>query len=239
MGKIIKLLVFIFAFHFSLWPHHPQLRWPTTFNSLAFAADSATFSVAADKTSYGVGETIPVILSVDAGNYVSTLSTISITLKISDTSVVEPDNKTAPFTAGLVYSNVFNQSTSGDLVSAVFYINPDSKPTSRSGEIATVNLKALKAGTATISYDLIKATEENTENDYITTSATSLVLTVAGSASVSTSSDSGETAYETVTPTAEIEAAENATTGPELVFVFALLGGLAILILYKLKGRLL
>jgi len=204
------------------------------------AADEATFSATSDKTSYAVGDEITVSFSVDAGTYASTLSVIDADIKISDTSVIEPKDKNTPFVAGNIFSSIPIQSYQNGIINIVAMINPDNKPSSRSGVIGTVVFKALKPGQATISYDRIEAAQEGNENDFINTSASSLVVTVGGGTStVSNSSTTvGSTTYtkavSTATTTGATKAAAAATTGPEDTLLAITLGGMIIFLIYNL-----
>lgn len=195
-----------------------------------FGADEATFSATSSKTQYSVGDEITVSFSVDAGAYATTLNVIEFDIAIDDTSVVEPANISSPFTAGSVYSSVGLQSYSDGLINVVSFVNPESKPASRSGLIGTVTFTALKEGRATISYDRIEAAEENNVTDFVDTSASSLTIEVgSGETSVSTSGSSsaatttGTSGYSasTSTPTAST----SASTGPEHVVLAVVLAG--------------
>jgi len=201
----------------------------------AFAADAAMFSIATTKTSFNVGDTVQASLSVDAGPYASSLSTIDLDLKLSEAGILEAEDSSAPFKPGTIYPSVFNQKVDGSLISGVFYINPDSKPASRSGLIATINFKAIKAGTVTISYDKVAATEESKENEYATTSASSLVLNIASASS--DSSGSIDTIYSLISPTASDTVTSSdvssASSGPEMVILGSLFGGGLAFLVYK------
>ncbi|MDH4358862.1 MAG: hypothetical protein OEV37_02910 [Candidatus Berkelbacteria bacterium] len=195
------------------------------------AADTALFSATSERTSYQVGEEIQVDFSVDAGPYASTLSTIDMDVKVSDMSVIKPKDSQNPFVAGTIYPSTFNQSVENDLLTGVFHVNPENKPANRSGLIATVSFTALKAGSATISYDRIEAAEEKNETEFISTSASSLVINIGGSGtSAQTDSDSSATSYVQVTPVYSgygdvSDTAGETATGPEQVFALAVLGG--------------
>lgn len=215
------------------------------FAQSAFAADAAMFSLTATQTSFGVGDTVQVSLSVDAGPYATTLSTIDLDLKMSEAGILEAKDTTAPFKPGTIYSTVFNQSVKDNMISGVFYINPDSKPASRSGLVATIDFKAIKEGAVTLSYDKVAATEESKENEYATTSASSLVLNVtsssASSSSASTSSDSTDTIYSLISPTASdtVTSSEvsSVSSGPEMIILVSLLVGGSIFLAYKLLNK--
>lgn len=207
----------------------------------AFAADSAMFSASSDNTSYKVGDEFPVTFSVDAGPYASTLSTMELWIKVSDISVIEPVDKTNPFTVGSIYPSAFGQSITENTIHAVFHINPESKPASRSGEIAKVNFKALKEGSATISYDKIEAAAEDNETEFISTSAGSLVIDVSSAAEAATTDDSssGGTTFQVVSPSATVavQAVTSASSGPEMVVLLAISGGAVAFFAYKMYQR--
>jgi hypothetical protein len=206
------------------------------------AADEASFSATTDRTSYAVGDDVTVSFSVDAGTYASTLSVIDANIKISDTSVIEPKDKTTPFVAGTIFSSIPIQSYQNGVINIVAMINPDNKPSSRSGVIGTVAFKALKAGQATISYDRIEAAQEGSETDLINTSASSLVVTVGGGTSAVASSTattgagavSVGTVSKTATATGATKAAAAATTGPADTLPAIILGGMIIFLIYNL-----
>ena len=204
----------------------------------AFAADSAMFSASSENTSYKVGDEFAVTFSVDAGPYASTLSTMELWIKVSDISVIEPVDKTNPFTAGSIYPSAFGQSIADNTIHAVLHINPESKPASRSGEIAKVNFKALKEGSATISYDKIEAAAEDNETEFISTSAGSLVIDVS-SATTAATTDSGSTTFQTVSPSATVavQAVTSTSSGPEMVVLLAILGGVVVFFAYKMYQR--
>jgi len=230
------------------------------------AANEAMFSASSEKTNYNVGDDITVTLNVDAGPYASSLSVIDFDLKVSDMTVVEPKDKTSPFVPGQIFSNVGMQSVQGDKINIVCYINPNNKPAKRSGVVGTISFKALKEGSATLSYERIEAAEENKEMEYVSTSASNLVLTIgAGSSGTATPTPSGETTVSSAggtsgagttgtTGTTGISAqatktkslpavqgatsgATSATTGPEAIIAIALLGGGGLYAAYKLTLR--
>jgi hypothetical protein len=227
MKKILAL--FVFALTLALYP----------FNSSA--ADSAMFSLTSPKTSFQVGDTVQVSLSVDAGPYATTLSTIDLDLKLSESGILEPEDATSPYKPGTIYPSVFNQKVADNIISGVFYINPDSKPASRSGLIATIDFKAIKAGSVTLSYDKVTATQEGSETDYATTSASSLVLNVSSASASATSSsttDSISTVYSLISPTASVAATETSDTstvssGPEGIILISVALGVLLFIVCK------
>lgn len=208
------------------------------------AADEASFSATTERTSYAVGDDVTVSFSVDAGTYTPTLSVIDSDIKISDTSVIEPKDKTTPFVAGTIFSSIPIQSYQNGVINIVAMINPDNKPATRSGVIGTVVFKALKTGQATISYDRIEATQEKSETDFINTSASSLVVTVGAGVAGSTNSTattgtgaaavSAGTVSKTATSTGVTKAATAATTGPADALPAIILGGIVIFLIYNL-----
>lgn len=182
----------------------------------ALAGNEAVFSVTSSKTRYVVGDKITVSFSVDAGPYAGTLNVIDFDIAISDTSVVEPSDTSSPFTAGSIYSSIAKQSYSSGIINVVSYINPDNKPSSRSGLIGTVTFTALKEGRVTISYNRIEAAEENNETEFVDTSAGSLTIDiVAGEGSVAQSS--GGSSVSTSTAKTATATTTTASTGPEHV----------------------
>ncbi len=205
------------------------------------AGDTAVFSATSDKTSYQVGDTVKVTLSVDAGSYATTLSVIDFKVKISDATVIEPASSN-PLTLGSIYTNTVTQSYSNGIVSAVVFVDPSNKPAQRSGVVGTLTFRAAKAGSAVISYDSIKATEEGNELGYITTTASSLTVNVgtsvtAQNTSTADSSGSSSTGSSVSTRTATPQPG-NATTGPEDVILVAVGAGILILIGIRLAKKL-
>jgi len=218
----------------------------------AHAADTANFSITADKTSFAVGDEFPVTFSVDAGPFASTLNIIDFTVKLSDTSFIKSKDMTNPFVAGSIFPNIGSQSVNGDSTNIVAYINPQNPPANRSGAIGTITYKALKAGKVTISYSDIKAAIKGDDTNYQKTSASSLVLDITNAgAAAATSDDAGtfidasNTTYKlsgsgtnasqagakTSTATSQSGAAASAkstTSGPELIFVIVLAGAVGI-----------
>ena len=212
------------------------------FAPVARADSLATFSVTSGKTQYKVGEEFTVSFSVDAGSYSSTLSAIDFTIKLSDTSVIEPTNKSNPYVAGNIFSQIALQSFSGNLINVVTYINPASKPANRSGQLGTIAFRALKAGNVTISYDKIEAVEEGEESNFASTRAASLALAVAAedTAAAVTADTSGDTAEVTATTrttaattTKAKTVAASATTGPAAVAVVLIIGSATGYALYR------
>lgn len=208
------------------------------------AANEAVFTITSQKTNYSVGENIQISLNVDAGAYATTLSVIDFDLKISDTAVAELEDQADPLVPGDIFSTAGIQSVEGDIINAVVYVSPTEPPASRSGVIGTINFRALKEGAVTFSYDRIEAAEESTEDDYVTTSASSLTVTIGSSSSVKSSSSSsvaGTTSYSYSTPTPTVKSAtttaSTATTGPEMVLILSGSTGLAIYFLKKRFNR--
>lgn len=211
------------------------------------AATEAVFTITSAKTNYAVGENIQISLNVDAGSYATTLSVIDFDLKTSDLSVVELQDQEEPFVPGEIFSTAGIQSVEDDLVNAVVYVSPTNPPVNRSGVIGTINLRALKEGTVTFSYDRIEAAEESKEDDYVTTSASSLTITIGSSVSskssttsTGTSSSSYSNYSATPTPSSLASTADSATTGPEAVAVIALTSGFVLHLIsrkYKIFAR--
>lgn len=195
------------------------------------AADEAAFSITSNKTNYSVGDDIQVTLGVDAGDYATTLSVLDFDLKVSDTSIIEVVDSTTPFVPGDIYSTAGIQAVDGDIINVVTYINASDKPTNRSGTIGTINFKALKNGTVTLSYDRIEAAEEGDEDSYVSTSASSLTITIGST--VSTYSTSTKT--KTPTTVTASTTATDTSTGPEAVFLVSLAGGAILFAVYRLR----
>jgi len=207
------------------------------------AADAAMFSATSDKTNYVIGDTIKVSLSVDSGPYATTLNAIDMTIKNSDASVATPEGSN-PYTPGSIFSQVGLQSASGDSINVVTYINPSDKPASRSGYLGLITLKALKAGSATISYDKIEAAEEGKDNEFVNTSASSLVITVgeASTQTVTTETISGSTISVEATPEATNTPSaktttQAATTGPSELILVLIVGVGSAYIIYRIAAK--
>lgn len=196
----------------------------------AKAASEAVFSATSDKASYAVGDDIKISLNVDAGPYASTLSVIDFKVKISDPTVIAPVG-TSPLTLGSIYTNTVTQSYSNGIVSAAVFIDPNNKPASRSGVIATMTFKAQKAGQAVISYDSIQATEQGNELEYITTSASSLTVivgaVVTAQTTETTASASSESSAASSARTATPQPGK-ATTGPKEALLLSLTAGIVL-----------
>lgn len=189
------------------------------------AAGEAAFSISSQRTSYSAGENVQVSFSVDAGDYETTLSVIDMTIKVSDSSVLSPNDLVIPFVAGQIYTQVNLQEVINDTVHVVVNIDPNNKPASRSGVIGTIDFTALKAGNVTISYDDIKATEEGKETEYISTTASSLDLSIT----------EADAAALTATPTPRVTTGTTSvSTGPAQTILIALLGGFAIFFIFRL-----
>lgn len=218
------------------------------------AANEAMFSFSSDKTEYKVGEEGTITCSVDAGPYSSTLNVVDMDINISDTSVIEVKNSSSPFVSGSIFSVIGMQSLSGSTVNVVTYINPSSKPASRSGVIGTMQIKALKSGQATLKYDRIEAAEEGKENEWASTAASSLIINVSADSSsgttatpvpsgVITTQDSVSDAStvsvaSTRTATASARsAATSATTGPESLIYIIIIGTLGLFLGYKVLSK--
>lgn len=225
MKKIIALCLIVSSLAFAL---------PTK------AADEAVFSATSDKTSYSVGDDVKISLNVNAGPYASTLSVIDFKLKISEPTVVAPVGA-SPLTPGTIFTNTVTQSYANGVLSAVLFIDPNNKPANRSGVIGTITMKAQKAGSAVISYDSIKATEENNEMEYITTSASSLTVTVGGGVAAQTTADTSSSSSSSSTSAATTASTRTATpqparatTGPAETVAFSVIAGILLLISIRL-----
>lgn len=206
------------------------------------AEDIATFSITSDQTSYKVGDSIPITLAVNAGAYSSNLNVIDMTIKF-DTAKVEVSSTTAPFTPGAIYSSAPIQSVEGDAVNVVAMVNAGSPAANRSGTIGTINFKAKAEGNAVFTYSDIKAAAgkagEALTDDYITTTASSLSVTIGAVSTNNTTADtssSGSSAasVRTATPAKTVKAA---TTGPEHVVLIVLISGLAIMLFSRLYRK--
>lgn len=207
----------------------------SVFIGTASAANDATFSASSEKTTYTVGDDIKVNLSVDAGTFDTTLSVIDMKVKISDPAVAEVTNTAEPLTLGSIYTSKVTMSYASGVMSAAVFVDPNNKPAKRSGVIGTINMKALKEGQTTISYDTIQATQENDELNFITTAASSLTINVVPAQVVPATTTNNQPSTPQVTTTrAAVAAATTVSTGPEEMLLFALLGGSLIFIVFKI-----
>lgn len=203
------------------------------------AADEAAFSFTSDKTSYHVGDDVVLSLVVNAGTHNTTLNVIDFDLKISDFTVVDPKNQTSFFAPGAIFSQVGIQTYTNGVLNIVTYVDPANPPTSRSGVIGTVTLKALKVGRSTVTYDRINATDQNKEMDWIATTASSIDINVveATATTAATPTSASATTARTATVKAATTSATTASTGPGTVFLVALTGGLLLYFVYKMSFR--
>lgn len=191
-------------------------------SSPAEAAGEAAFSMSSPRTDYNVGDDVPVSFSVDAGQYISTLDVIDMTIKVSDANILTAQNPSEPFIAGSVYSQIGLQEVIGDTIHVVVNIDPNNKPATRSGVIGTIDFLAQGAGSVTISYENIQATEEGQEQSFISTTASSLTINV-GEANAATIA-----AQATATSTPRATSTTSASTGPEAAILVSGLGGIVL-----------
>jgi len=196
------------------------------FTQPAKAENDATFSFSTDQTTFQDGSDIVVKINVDAGTYASTLNTIDFTVTISDTTVLEPANLTVPYSAGLIFTKYGVNDYSNGSVHVVAYVDPDNKPASRSGVVGTIAFKALKSGSATLSFGDISAAEEGSELGFISTVASTLTMDI----------DAGETVA-VPSPTVKGSTVGSTKTGPEEVLVIAFIGAIALFSFYKYSQR--
>ncbi|MCX6809341.1 MAG: cohesin domain-containing protein [Candidatus Berkelbacteria bacterium] len=222
MKRFLPIILGVFALVFLVLP------------GISCAADEAVFSATSSQTSYNVGDEIPVSFSVAAGPYDATLNVIDFDIKISDTSVIEPKDTTSPFVAGTIFTSIALQSYTNGIINAVFHPNPSSMPASRSGVIGTVTFKALKTGTATISFDRIEAAEAKSETQFITTSASSLVVNIGEVTTTTNESTVEATETPTPTPVNVSKAASSAATGPEDILLIVGVGGIVAYLAYRI-----
>lgn len=138
------------------------------------------------------------------------------------------------------------------------YINPDDKPTARTGYIGEIKLTAVKTGSAMISYESLEVTEEGNEQEFVETTSTPLDMAVISSASasavvsdvdtsISTSEqmpsaivDEDDLLY-TVTPsltsTSSTSSLSGVSTGPIGAVLGSVFGGTVLYFLIKKRGR--
>ncbi len=193
----------------------------------AKAANEASFSFSTDQTTFSDGSDIVVKINVDAGAYDATLNTIDFTVTISDTTILEPSNTTTPYSAGLIFTKYGVNEYSNGQIHVVAYIDPDNKPTSRSGVVGTIAFKALKTGSATLSFGDISAAEEGSELGFISTVSSTLTLDV----------NTGETVAAVPSPAVKGETVGSTKTGPEDILLIAILGAIALFSFYKYSQR--
>jgi hypothetical protein len=198
----------------------------------AKAANEAAFSVTTQTPNPNVGDTVQVSFAVDAGTFATTLDAIDMYIKISDPSVLEVKDQTNPFVAGQIYSQVGIQEYSNGTLHLVLNIDPNNKPANRSGLIGTVDFTAQKAGQAIITYDQISATQEGSQTDLISTTATSLEITVGSGAP-----PVGGPTTATPTPVLGASTTASVSTGPEQAILIALIGGLILFLGYRMVIR--
>jgi len=205
------------------------------------AAGGIKLLAVSDKSQFAVGNEANISIAVDAGEYSQTLTALWLGIRISDPTVLEPQDS-EPVTNGENY-RVGTQSYSNGLVNALIYIDPDNKPANRSGLVGTLALRALKTGKATISFDSLQATESGNEFDFVEATGTSLNLKVvaAGTALISALTSTA-VSLTTSTPTPTVSAASTTTatsaaasaeTGPALIVALTVAGGGLSLASYK------
>ena len=210
------------------------------------AAGAVMLSAVSNKSQFTVGEQVSINIAVDAGEYSQTLTALWLGIRISDPTVLEPqDNE--PVTNGENYRVGMQKYTNG-LINVLIYIDPDNKPANRSGLVGTLALRALKTGQATISFDSLQATESGNEFDFVEATGTSLSLKVVAAGTALTSaltSTAVALTSSTVTPSATAASTKTATsgatsaeTGPALVIALAAAGGGLSLAAYRFaRGR--
>jgi hypothetical protein len=201
-----------------------------------YAADEVKFSASAPKTTYAVGDEIPVSFSVDAGSFSSTLQVIDMEIKVSNTALVEPTNATSPYSPGSIFTAVPIQSYTNGILHVVTHVNPESLPPTRTGVLGTATFKALAEGQVTFSYDSVKAAEAKTEMDYVSASSSSLVVNIGTSVSAATTS-AGSAGSSASSATRATKAANSASTGPEDIILVVGIGALAIFLIYLINKK--
>jgi hypothetical protein len=128
------------------------------------------------------------------------------------------------------------------------YIDPNDKPTTRTGYIGEIKLKALKTGSATVSFESSEVTEEVNEEAFVETTSTALDVTVvsaaASAASVSditASTSQTSTATATNTPTSlssgTASSLTGVSTGPIGAIAGSLFGGAVMYFVIKKRGK--
>lgn len=204
-----------------------------------------------------VGDTIRIFPYVDANDH-NGLNVINMKLKISDTTVVAPVDQSSFFTPGATYSQLGFQKYADGAMEILVYIDPNDKPTERSAYVGEIKLKALKTGSATISFESLEVTEEENEDTFVETTNSSLDITVvsASSSSVSAASSSasastspaigsGQILGANATATSTVKSASTGvtgslsgvSTGPIGAILGSLFGGTIVYFLVKKRGR--
>jgi len=194
------------------------------------AAGGVKLSAVSNKNQFSVGEEAKISIVVDAGEYSQTLTALWLGIRIADPTILEPQDS-EPVTNGEYY-RVGMQSYSNGLINTLIYIDPDNKPSNRSGLVGTLALRALKTGQTTVSFDSLQATESGNEFDFVEATGTTLNLKVAAAGTALTSAlTSTAVSFATSTPVAATSTktatsvATSAETGPALVVALAAAGG--------------
>lgn len=220
--------------------------------SSVYSADPAEFGLF-DYTSYinkrvVVGDTVRIFPYVDTNDH-NGLNVINMKLKISDTTVVAPIDQTSFFTPGATYTQLGFQKYSNGIMEILVYINPNDKPTTRTGYIGEIKLTAVKTGSATISYESLEVTEEGNEQEFVETISTSLDIAVvsAESSSISDTAVSGQasgvtfasgvSSTATASPSRDTGSLSNVSTGPVGAVLGSIFGGTVLYFLIKKRGR--
>jgi len=214
--------------------------------SAAHAATPAEFGFIQNGTSgsssqsFAAGDEINVYFYVKANGH-SGLNVINAAIKISDTSVVAPISPESYFSVGQIYSQLgFQKYDSAGLMNILVYIDPNNKPSDRSGYIGIIHLLAVKSGKATLTLGSLQVTEEGTEDQWVETKSIPTEITVVAQKTTSLVTSAS------VTPAATVSAksvkgqqstnVSGVSTGPEAAIVVSLLGGFLIYFVLK-KGR--
>lgn len=226
-----------------------------------YSADPAEFGLF-NYTSYinkkvVVGDTVRIFPYVDANDH-NGLNVINMKLKISDTAVVAPIDQTSFFTPGATYTQLGFQKYSNGVIEILVYINPNDKPTTRTGYIGEIKLTAVKTGNATISYESLEVTEEGNEQEFVETTSIPLDMVVVSSTlasavvsdvdtSISTSEQMPEatvdensllsTTTPSLTSTSSTSSLSDVSTGPVGAVLGSIFGGTVLYFLIKKRGR--
>lgn len=200
-----------------------------------------------------VGDTIRMFPYVDANDH-NGLNVINMKLKISDTTVVAPVDQSSFFTPGATYSQLGFQKYADGVMEVLVYIDPNDKPTERSAYVGEIKLKALKTGSATISFESLEVTEEENEDTFVETTNSPLDITVVSASSSSVSAASSSASASTspttesasvATSTATVKSASTrvtgslsgVSTGPIGAILGSLFGGTVVYIFVKKRGK--
>ncbi len=207
---------------------------------------------------YWVGDEVDIYFYVEANGH-NNLNVVNATVKISDPTVLEPILATDYFTPGNIYSQLGFQKYESPLMNVLVYVDPNNKPTERSGYIGSFKFKALKTGSATLSVEKLEVTEEGNEDSFVETTSTNIDIAIesAGSSdhyTASAGASAAASASATSTTAASNTGSKKSTsstvkgtqtsnisdvsTGPEAIIALCLaVGGAIYFLIRKMKVR--